>query len=180
MGVRLSSRPDRPGRSFLKLFKPHERHRPATEYAKHKRVERTENPGMVGGLDRGGRIARLRLYESQRIMPEREVRAQMYRLLEVVDRRIMPAKEPLRAPHRPVRCGIEFIGQQRAPGVLQGRRDRLFAIPPMLERVLPMGEGKSAWARAKVGSSLAAFSKKLRAASFSARVNRYMCHRPRW
>ena len=57
--------------------------------------------------------------------------------------RVMPTREPLRASHRPVRRRIEFIGQPRAPGGLQGRCHRLVAIAPMLESVLPMGEGKS-------------------------------------
>ena len=46
---------------------------------------------MVGRLDRGKRIAGLRMHESQRVVAEREIRAQVHGLLELVDRRVVAA-----------------------------------------------------------------------------------------
>src|SRR5579883_2993677 len=52
----------------------------------------------------------------------------------------MSAAEPKRSPHRPMRRRIVFVDDQAAPRDLQGTGRVVFAITPMLERALPMGE----------------------------------------
>ena len=143
MGVRLHRRLDRPCRGLVELAEPHVGHRLASQHAKQKRIERAEQARVVGGLDRGTRIARLRMYESQGVVAEREVRTEVHGLLQFTDRFIVAALEPKRTSHRPMRRGIVFVDDQPAPCGLQRMGHVMFAIAPMLERALPMGERKA-------------------------------------
>src|SRR6185437_15357444 len=97
---------------------------------------------MVGGLDRGTRIARLRMYESQGIVPKCEVRTEIHALPQFTDRFVVAALEPKRTSHRPMRRGIVFVDHQAAPSGLQRMGHVMVALAPMLKRALPMGERK--------------------------------------
>ena len=76
---------------------------------------------MVGRRDGGERISRLRVHEGQCVVAEREIRAQVYRPLEL--------PHPLRLPrlHRPTRGDVpeadelaELIARAERPLILAG------------------------------------------------------------
>ena len=94
MGVRLHSRLDRPCRSLIKLAEPHISHRLASKHAEHQRIEGAQKARVVGGLDSGKRIARLRMDESESVVAEREIRTKVDGLLQLADRFVVPAGEP--------------------------------------------------------------------------------------
>ena len=75
---------------------------------------------MVGGLDRGTRIARLRMYESEGVVAEREIRTKVHGLLQLTDRFVVAALQPKRPSHSPMRRGIVFVDDQAAACGLQG------------------------------------------------------------
>ena len=86
------------------------------------------------------RIARLRVDEGQRVVAEREVRAQVDRLLQLDDGLVVAAAQPQRPAHGPVRGRVAVVGHQALPGGLEGPVDLRLALRPALEGVLEMRE----------------------------------------
>ena len=70
---------------------------------------------MIGGRDRGERIADGRVDECQVIVSESEIRAQIDRLVELDERLVVTSPQPESAPHRPMRGGIAVVGEEALP-----------------------------------------------------------------
>ena len=59
--------------------------------------------------------------EGKRVVTEREVRAEIDRLLELDQRLILAAAQPQRPAHRPMRGRIAIVGHEALPGGLDRR-----------------------------------------------------------
>ncbi len=86
----------------------------AGEYPEEQRVERAELSRLLRRRDRGARIAGLTVKEPERVVPEREVRAQLHAPLELCERAVALVTEPEGSAHRPVRGGIAIVGVHAA------------------------------------------------------------------
>jgi hypothetical protein len=71
---------------------------------------------------------------------QREIRAEVDRLLQLDHRLIGIAAQPLGAPHRPVSGGVAIVGHQALPGRFERTIDFGCTLCPALERVLEMRE----------------------------------------
>ena len=98
---------------------------------------------VVGGRDGGVRIAGLRLDEGQRVVTEREVRAQLDRLLQLDERLVLAAAQPQRPAHGPMRGRVAIVDHEALPGGLEGPLDLRLALRPALEGVLEVREGQA-------------------------------------
>ena len=98
---------------------------------------------MVGGRDGRARIAALRVDEGERVVTQREVRAQVDRPLQLDDGLVLAAAQPERPAHRPVRGRIAIVDHEALPGGLEGPLDLRLALRPALEGVLEVREGQA-------------------------------------
>ena len=89
------------------------------------------------------RIAGLRVDEGQRVVAEREVRAEIDRLLQLDDGLVLAAAQPQRPAHRPVRRRVAIVDHQALSGGREGPVDLRRALRPALEGVLEMREGQA-------------------------------------
>ena len=141
--VRAGGGLDGPVGRFVELLEPHQRHRARAEHAEEQRIERAQVTRVVGGLDGGARIAALRLDESQRVVAEREVRAELDRLLQLDDGLVLAAAQPERPAHGPVRGRVAIVDHEALPGGVEGAVDFRLALGPALEGVLEVREGQA-------------------------------------
>ena len=89
------------------------------------------------------RIAGLRVDEGERVVAQREVRAQVDRLLQLDDGLVVAAAQPERPAHGPVRGRVAIVDHEALPGGLEGPVDFRLALRPALEGVLEMREGQA-------------------------------------
>ena len=87
-------------------------------------------------------IAGLRVDEGQRVVAEREVRAEIDRLLQLDDRLVLAAAQPERPAHRPMRRRVAIVDHQALAGGLERPVDLRRALRPALEGVLEVREGE--------------------------------------
>ena len=86
---------------------------------------------------------RLRVDEGERVVAQREVRAQVDRPLQLDDGLVLAAAQPERPAHRPVRGRIAIVDHEALPGGFEGPVDFRLALRPALEGVLEMREGQA-------------------------------------
>ena len=94
MGVGSRGRLDAPVGGFLEPAEANQGHGTDTEHAEHERVERTEMARVVGRSDRSLRITRLAVDEGERVVAQREVRAQIHSLLQLDERLVLAVAQP--------------------------------------------------------------------------------------
>ena len=76
-------------------------------------------------------------------MPEREIRAQIDRLLQLDDGLVLTAAQPERPAHGPVRRRVAIVDHETLSGRRESPFDLLVALRPALEGVLEMREGQA-------------------------------------
>ena len=96
MDVRVGSRGglDAPIGGLFEPAKANQSHCTDTEHAEHEWVERTEAARVVGRFDRSLWVTRLAVDERQRIVAQREVRAQIHSLLQLDERLVLAVAQP--------------------------------------------------------------------------------------
>ena len=115
VGVRAGGSLEGPFGGLVELAEANMRHRARAQHAEQQRIEGTEVARMVGRPDRGLRIARLRLDEGQRVVAEREVRAEVHRSLQRAERLVMAAAQPKGPSHRPMRRRVVLVDDRPLP-----------------------------------------------------------------
>src|SRR6185295_10011469 len=93
------------------------------EHCKLQGIERAQLARVVRRLDRGTGIAGLGLHEAERVVAEREIRAELDAAFELDERLALRAAQPQGAAHRPVRGGIAVVGAQALAGGLERELD---------------------------------------------------------
>src|SRR5512134_655546 len=109
MCVRPSGRLNCPACRLLKITQSHVRHGTRAEHAKEQRVIGAETARVIGRRDGRPWIARLGVHEREGVMPEREVRTEFDRLLELAYGLVVPPGKPKRPPHGPVSGRIAVV-----------------------------------------------------------------------
>jgi len=115
----------------------------AREHRELEGIEGAQRARVVRRVDGGSRIAALAVDEAERVVAEREVRAELDTALELGERLLLDATQPERTPERSMSRRITVVRSDAAPRRVERKLDLPLAIRGEIEeRVLEMREGE--------------------------------------